>query len=423
MNKGWKEIELGKEVLLVTKGTTPTSLGKAFKESGVNFIKAESITNSGVFKKEYFAYIDIETHQLLERSQLKENDILFSIAGVIGRIAIVTNQILPANTNQALALIRLSKKTNLNKFYLKYFLKGSFVKEQIRRINVQAAQANFSLTDINNLLILFPPLPQQKKIAKILSTCDLVIEKTEQAIAKYQALKQGLMQDLFTRGIDTQTGKLRPSYQQAPELYKKTELGFIPKEWEVKTVDEIGTAISGGTPSSNIKNYWNGKINWITPSDLSKLSGVTINNSIRKITKLGLENSSALLIRKNSIVISSRAPIGYCAVVLSDFTTNQGCKSLEMNENQNVYFQYYNFILNITRIKEKGEGTTFAEISKKAFEKVKFVSPSIQEQTQIANKLQAIDKKIETEQKSLTKYEQLKAGLMQDLLTGKVLVS
>ena len=83
------------------------------------------------------------------------------------------------------------------------------------------------------LPITCPPLPEQRKIAKILTTVDNLIEKTEALIAKYQSVKQGLMQDLFTRGLD-QHGHLRPPYAEAPELYNKSELGWIPREWEVE---------------------------------------------------------------------------------------------------------------------------------------------------------------------------------------------
>ena len=81
--------------------------------------------------------------------------------------------------------------------------------------------------------------PEQQRIAKVLSTADAVIEKTQVAIGKYKAIKQGMLQDLFTRGIDLKTGKLRPRYEDAPELYKESKLGWIPREWEVKIVDDI----------------------------------------------------------------------------------------------------------------------------------------------------------------------------------------
>ena len=242
MKDNWQVCELGTVTSLITKGTTPTSLGYDFEENGINFIKVESITKSGKFLKEKFNYISKDADKALNRSRLFENDILFSIAGVIGRVAAVDKIILPANTNQALAIIRLKNEENVNKEFLVIFLKSEKNQQQINRISVQLAQANFSLGDLTKLVVDLPPLPQQRKIAQILTTCDAVIEKTEAAIAKYQAMKQGMMHDLFTRGIDVNTSKLRPKQDDAPELYKESELGWIPKEWEVEKLGDIGDA-------------------------------------------------------------------------------------------------------------------------------------------------------------------------------------
>lgn len=142
--------------------------------------------------------------------------------------------------------------------------------------------------------------------------------------------------------------------------------------WEEKMISEFADVVSGGTPSTQIESFWNGDINWITPTDLSKLNYPKIENSIKKITKLGLRNSSANLIPAESIVMSSRAPIGYFAVPSTQYTTNQGCKSIVVCNGQNVIFHYYNFLFNVFTFKNRGEGTTFAEISKKAIEILKF---------------------------------------------------
>jgi type I restriction enzyme S subunit len=294
-------------------------------------------------------------------------------------------------------------------------------KRQLKRVSQGSTFEAINSKELQEFEINCFPLPQQRKIAQILTTCDAVIEKTAAAIAKYQAMKQGLMHDLFTRGIDVNTGKLRPKQEDAPQLYKESELGWIPKEWEVKPISEIGEVISGGTPSSTVTEFWNGDIVWITPSDLSKLKKVVIDDSERKITTKGLISSSALLIKKDSIILSSRAPIGYCAVVSTEFTTNQGCKSISFKENHNVYYHYYNLMLNISRVKLKGEGTTFAEISKKELEKINLSFPdNVKEQEMIALRMKAIEDDIQTEQSALSKYQQLKTGLMQDLLSGKV---
>lgn len=195
----WEEVLLGKMCELITKGTTPTSLGKSFTEKGVTFIKAESINNIGSVNMEKVAFIDMETNDLLERSKLKEGDILFSIAGVLGRVGMITSENLPANTNQAVAIIRLLRK---NRVYLKFFfhlLNTNSIAEHIESISVQGAQANFSLTDVSNIPLSIPSTyEEQKAIADILSDINSEIQKLESKKNKYKLIKQGMMQELLT---------------------------------------------------------------------------------------------------------------------------------------------------------------------------------------------------------------------------------
>ena len=124
-----EKIKLGDVASVITKGTTPTSIGYSFIEKGINFIKIESISEEGKFIKEKLAYISEDCHSKLKRSQLKENDILFSIAGAIGRVAVVDNDIIPANTNQALAIIRIDNR--YDKEFLAFLLRSSYIKKQI----------------------------------------------------------------------------------------------------------------------------------------------------------------------------------------------------------------------------------------------------------------------------------------------------
>ena len=111
---GWEVKTLGELTEVVTKGTTPTSVGHKFADQGIAFVKVESISHEGKFLEGKLARITNDCHQTLKRSQLKEGDILFSIAGALGRTAIVTREILPANTNQALAIVRLKSSGNLS---------------------------------------------------------------------------------------------------------------------------------------------------------------------------------------------------------------------------------------------------------------------------------------------------------------------
>jgi len=168
----WELINLGENCEVITKGTTPTSIGFNFVESGINFIKIESINHNGEFDKLKFAYISKECNEKMNRSTLKENDILFSIAGALGRTAVVKNDILPANTNQALAIIRLKENIKFTINYLYLILQDNIIQDQIESLKVGVAQPNLSLTQIGNFKIPLPPLEIQEQIVKEIEDID-----------------------------------------------------------------------------------------------------------------------------------------------------------------------------------------------------------------------------------------------------------
>jgi type I restriction enzyme S subunit len=152
--KGWEVVTIDDVTETVTKGTTPTTIGGRFTEKGINFIKVESLTESGAFIKSKFAHIDDETNLLLKRSVIKKGDVLFSIAGTIGRVAVVTNEILPANTNQAIAIIRPNK---ISSYFLKILMQSSLIQNDTQSNIVQAVQANLSLGIIKLTKFILPP--------------------------------------------------------------------------------------------------------------------------------------------------------------------------------------------------------------------------------------------------------------------------
>ncbi len=165
--EGWEVKKLEEITSAITKGTTPTTIGKTFQEKGINFLKVESIDENGHIITDKLAKIDAETHELLKRSQLQKNDIIFSIAGAIGRTTVVSTRILPANTNQALAIIRPSDSYLMHYLFLtigsKYFIKFSLARV------VQTAQANVSLGVLSSAPILLPSLPILKKFNELIS--------------------------------------------------------------------------------------------------------------------------------------------------------------------------------------------------------------------------------------------------------------
>ena len=161
-------------------------------------------------------------------------------------------------------------------------------------------------------------------------------------------------------------------------------------------IDEIGEVYSGGTPKTSISEYWEGEIGWITPKDLSNYDNIFISHGERNITQKGLDNSSAKLVPKNTVLMTSRAPIGYLAIAENELSTNQGFKSLFCDEDLCYYKYFYYWLkLNIGYIINNSNGSTFKEISGSTFKNLTISLPSLENQKKISSILWNIDGKIE----------------------------
>lgn len=167
------------------------------------------------------------------------------------------------------------------------------------------------------------------------------------------------------------------------------------KEWQEVTLGEVGTIIGGATPSTKKEEYYNGNIPWLTPKDLSNYCYRYISNGERSITELGLSSCSAKLMPKNSILFTSRAPIGYIAISNNQICTNQGFKSIVPNKDTDYMFLYYLLQYNKNNIISMGSGTTFQEISGSVMKNIEVKVPSLPEQKAIAKTLSCLDEKIE----------------------------
>lgn len=202
-----------------------------------------------------------------------------------------------------------------------------------------------------------------------------------------------------------------------PKGYKKTKVGIIPEDWDVKKLGEVADVISGGTPSTSIPEYWADDVLWATPGDITS-TGKYIYDTSRKISNLGLEKSSARLLPENSILMTSRATVGECSINKLPMATNQGFKSFVCH-GINYEYLYYNMEKLKKVFKSKASGSTFLEISKKDVDNTKIKLPSLEEQEGIADILSTWDRSIESYGKLLEEKKERKKGLMQVLLTGE----
>ena len=205
-----------------------------------------------------------------------------------------------------------------------------------------------------------------------------------------------------------------------PQGYKATVLGIIQQEWEVRLLNYLGAIYSGGTPDTEIAEYWNGNIAWCTHSDITKLATKYIENTEVKISTKGLKESSATLLPPRSIVVCTRATIGNAAICNTEMATNQGFKNIIPNEKANPEWLYYIITYSKPRLVRLGCGSTFLEVSKKDFSRFKIAVPPLAEQRKIAEVLGVWDEAIEKQERLIEQLALRKRGLMQRLLSAKL---
>ena len=286
--------------------------------------------------------------------------------------------------------------------WLNYLLNTRRYRDAVRATATGTSNSmkNISKDRLLEIFIPKPKIDEQKRIAEALSDIDALINNLEELVAKKKAIKQGAMQELLTG--------------------KKRLPGFADK-WIKRTIGDMACIESGGTPSTTVGSYWNGKISWCTPTDITENRSKYIRNTEKTITKEGVLNSSAKLLPKGTILLCTRATIGESSIATDVITTNQGFKNLVCNDDVYNEFLYYAIQMKKTEMVSLAIGSTFLEISKNALSGILIDLPDNRdEQVAIASVLSDIDEEIELLEQKLAKYRQLKQGMMQQLLTGRI---
>jgi type I restriction enzyme S subunit len=267
-----------------------------------------------------------------------------------------------------------------------------------------------------------PPLDEQRRSAEILDTFDTTIRQTEAIIEKLKQVKQGLLHDLLTRGIDA-NGELRPPQSQAPHLYKDSPLGWIPAEWQVELLDDVAVRGSGHTPSKSVPSYWNGGVRWVSLADSHRLDQIFIEATDKEISDLGIANSSAVKHTAGTVVLSRDAGVGKSAVLGSEMAVSQHFIAWRCSERLNNLFLYFKLQHMKPTFEAIALGSTVKTIGLDYFRKLRISVPARSEQDKAAEVMMAAEADVRSEQVELEKMRLLKSGLMDDLLTGRVRVT
>ncbi len=330
------------------------------------------------------------------------NDVLISVRAPVGDVNIAP---LKCCIGRGLVSIRPNNH-KLNSFYLFYFLKSQ--KRKLESLSSGSTFKAIKKEDVENFLILLPPLPEQKKIAEILSTVDKAIEKVEEAIEKTQRLKKGLMQELLTKGI-------------RHNEFKNTGIGRIPKEWEVVQAEKICSKVTDGTHDTpkpvesgyfliTSKHIKNGQVDFSDAYFISEKDFDEVNKRSK--------------VDGYDVLFSMIGTVGETTIVRENYPKfaikNVGLFKTNNNKILALWLHYYfksKFAENYIRNSLKGSTQKYIPLF--ALRSFPIIVPSPSEQKKIAEILSTVDKRLELLRKKKEKLERVKKGLMNDLLSGK----
>ena len=405
----WEAKRLSDISTLITKGTTPGT----FAETGVNFIKIESLEGKTI-NADKCAFIDYSTHHNeLKRSVLNEGDILFAIAGAtIGKCGIVTVDILPANTNQALAIIRL--RNNESHEYIYHILSSHKMRRYILDNISVGAQPNLNLEQMGNFSFHYPSLTEQTKIANFLTAVDEKISQLTQKCELLTQYKKGLMQQIFSQA-----------------LRFKDDEGREFSAWEEKKLADIFTFIQTNSFSRELLSYESGAVKNIHYGDIHTKfkSNFKIENEVVPFINPDVDISrisEECYCKVGDLVIADAsedyADVGKAIEIISlgkEKLLSGLHTYIARDSSSQLALGFRGYLMQSEaarlQIKTLATGVSVLSISKGNLAKVKLNIPSMGEQTKIANFLTAIDNKINNAKTQLEAAKQYKQGLLQQM--------
>ena len=413
--KGWsaisiREVANPEDRYSFTGGPFGSNLkNEDYTETGVRIIQLQNI-GDGRFLNKYKIYTSNEKADELKSCNIYPNDIILSKMGdPVARATIIPsfhNRYLMASDGIRLSIDKLRFDTK----FIHDVINSNYFRGQAELNSTGTTRKRIGLTELRELSLLAPPLPEQQKIATILTSVDEVIEKTEAQINKLQDLKKGMMQELLTKGVGT-NGVPHTEFKDSP-------VGRIPKGWEVAKTGEVARSI---VPGRNKPKSLDGDIPWITISDID---GLYLNESKSGlgVARQVLSEAGGKTVPKDSVIMTVVGEFGVSAIANRELVINQQLHGFICSEK--IYPAFLCLWLRFQKhqIEKLATQTTISYVNKENAESVFLPLPPVNEQVEISNSIIGTDNLIKKRESKLRSLTGLKKALMQDLLTGKVRV-
>ncbi len=297
---------------------------------------------------------------------------------------------------------------------------------------VGAVMPNLNEGVIRQIPLTLPPLVEQKAIAAVLGALDDKIDLNRRMNATLEAMARALFQSWFVdfdpvraKMDGRETFGLDPGTAAAlPDSFQESEAGHIPKGWSIEPVGKVVECVGGGTPSTSEPRYWEGgRHHWTTPKDLSSLQAPILIDTDRKLTDAGISRISSGLLPAGTLLLSSRAPVGYLAIAAIPVAINQGFIALKCNHRATNFFMLNWCYTNMAEIQSRATGTSFAEISKQNFRPIGVLLPPVEVMAAFTAKVAPLYSQITANLYISRNLASLRDSLLPKLVSGEMKIA
>jgi len=360
-----------------------------FAPDGVPVISGQHLQGFKIDDAVGYNFITREHADRLLKANVKGGDIIFTHAGSIGQVAMVPHD--AAYDRYVISQRQFYMRCDLRKAipeYIVAYFKSPAGQHALLANSSQVGVPSIArpVTYLRSVSIPLPPLHEQRDVAGVLGALDEKIAQTRRTALRLQRLSQAVFRAWF---VDFEAVKAKtvgatsfPSLPQRifdalPARFIDSDIGPLPESWQVKAIGDVVTLKGGGTPSTKNPEYWDGEHSWATPKDMSRLSHPVLLETERRITDAGLNSISSDMLPVGTVLMSSRAPVGYLAIAAVPTAINQGFIAMMCDGPLPPTYVLNWAFMSMDTIKAHASGTTFPEISKKSFRPLPVVLPTL----------------------------------------------
>lgn len=390
-----------------------------YTKQGIPVINVKNIGYGNIVKSD-LDFVNETTVERLSEHVLQKDDIVFGRKGSVDRHCIIRDNETGWLQGSDCIRVRIVSKA-VNPLYVSYYLSLRCIKDQLSNSAVGSTMPSMNSQIIKNIAIKCPEKELQDKIAELLESINKKIEINRDIVMELDNAVKAIYDHWFLQyDFPDENGK--PYKSSGGKMVWNEELKReIPVGWRVGTIETIGDVVGGGTPSTKHTEYYCKEgIGWITPYDLANTTDKYIAHGQRDITEEGIKKSSAKLLPRGTVLMTSRAPIGYLAIASEAVCTNQGFKSIVPKSGFGSEFVYYTILNAIPYIKSLGTGSTFTEVSKEVVSEVKIVVPPKEIHQSFENSILKFSMQIRVLEGERRELSSLRDFLLPLLMNGQI---